>query len=141
MFGDTVFTLFTLEEPEETWFQWGESTHEPLGLAIIEADVVDHFNSHVRPAMYEITNAKVVDADPELLKFNKGFKDGIPIKRVVSYSLPFMHQAVAGETIIACGLLELVIPKKGEKYHRLVVGYFDAYLTERREKEFIKVKR
>ncbi|HLD39592.1 MAG TPA: hypothetical protein VJB13_00440, partial [Candidatus Nanoarchaeia archaeon] len=41
--------------------------------------------------------------------------------------------------IEACGIVEEVTPEQGEPYHRLVVGYFDAYISDRREKEYIKV--
>jgi len=134
MFGGTVFTLFTVEEPEETWFKWGEADYEPKGLATIKATVESHYNSHVRPAMYEVKDAKLVEANQK----KPAVDNSIPIKRIVTYSIPFVQQALKGETITACGLLELVKPKQGEKYYRLVVGYFDAYLNERREKEFIK---
>ena len=53
------------------------------------------------------------------------------------YSIPFVQQALKGERIKASGLLEKV-EAKNETYYRLVIGYFDAYLNERREKEYIK---
>lgn len=134
MFGGTVFTLFTVEEPGERWFKWGEEIYEPIGIATIKGEVIDHYNSHVRPGFYEITGGKLIDGTHEKPKID----ERIPIKRAVTYSLPFMHQALKGETIMACGLLELVTPKNKEKYYRVVVGYFDAYINERREKEFIK---
>jgi len=34
--------------------------------------------------------------------------------------------------------LEEVKPKNGESYHRVVVGYFDSYISDRREKEYIR---
>ncbi len=131
-FGNTVFTLFTVEEPDETWFKWGEESYEPVGLATIKGKVTDHYNSHVRPGFYEIDNGKIIDG--------KHINKNIPIKRVVTYSIPFIQQALTGENITACGLLELVTPKIGNKYYRVVVGYFDAYLSDRREKEFIKAE-
>ena len=134
MFGGTVFTLFTSEEPEETWFKWGEETYEPKGLATIRGKVVDHYNSHVRPGFYEITNGRLIKGDHEMIQID----EKIPLKKVVTYSIPFVQQALKGETITACGLLELVKQKNGGKYYRIVVGYFDAYINERREKEFIK---
>jgi len=134
MFGGTVFTLFTTEEPGETWFKWGEAEYEPVGLATVKGTVSNHYSSHVRPAMYEIENADLVKGDHDSPSIEKG----IPIKRIVTYSIPFVQQALKGEEITACGLLELVKPKKGKKYYRVVVGYFDAYLNERREKEFVK---
>ncbi len=129
MFGDTVFTLFTTEEPEETWFKWGEETYEPVGLATVTGVVTDHYNSHVRPGFYEIKEGAIVKGDHA----DPTFDSSIPVKRIVTYSIPFVQQALTGEKIRACGLLELVTPKDGEKYYRVVIGYFDAYLNERRE--------
>jgi predicted nucleotidyltransferase len=134
-FGGTVFTLFTVEEPEETWFKWGSEKYEPIGIATIQARVIDHYNSHVRPGYYGVSDAKIVEGEHKAPKINEKIK----IKKIVTYSIPFVQQALKGETVKACGLLELVTPNKGEKYYRLVVGYFDAYLNERREKEYIKV--
>ena len=71
---------------------------------------------------------------------NQFFDNSLEIKKVVSFSIPFIQQALKGEKIKACGLLEEVTPKSGEKYYRIVVGYFDAYISERREKEFIKAE-
>ncbi|MFH0868038.1 MAG: hypothetical protein V1831_01885, partial [Candidatus Woesearchaeota archaeon] len=127
MFGGTVFTLFTVEEPNETWFKWGEDKFEPIGTATITGTVIDHYNSHVRPGCYDISEGRVVTRP------DKNIDDSIPIKRVVTYSIPFAQQALKGEEITACGLLELVAPKSGEKYYRIVTGYFDAYVTDRRE--------
>jgi len=135
-FGGSVFTLFTVEEPEERWFKWGEEKYEPVGLATIKGEVTNHYNSHVRPGFYEITNAKLIDGDHKKPKIN----EKLPIKGVVTYSIPFIQQALKGETIKACGLVELVTPKKGDRYYRVVVGYFDAYISDRREKEFIKAE-
>ena len=136
LFGGTVFTLFTVEEPDETWFKWGEAEYEPIGLATVKGEVTDHFNSHVRPACYEIGKAEFVEGESGVPKVDAA----IPVKRIVTYSIPFVQQALKGEKIKACGLLELVRPKQGEKYYRVVVGYFDAYLNERREKEFVKAE-
>ncbi len=136
MFGGTVFTLFTTEEPEETWFKWGEERYEPVGLATVRGKVIDHYNSHVRPGFYELEDAKLIEGDHEMPKL----EEGIPIKRVVTYSIPFVQQALTGEFLRACGLLELVIPNEGERYYRVVVGYFDAYTNERREKEYVKAE-
>ena len=133
MFGGTVFTLFTVEEKDETWFKWGEDKFEPLGTVTIKGKVIDHYNSHVRPGYYEIKDGEVVDKED-----NVQVDSSIPIKRVVTFSIPFVQQAIKGEEITACGLFELVTPKSGEKYYRVVIGYFDAYITDRREKEFIK---
>ena len=43
------------------------------------------------------------------------------------------------ENIEFSGVMEEVTKKTGEKYYRAVVGYFDSYLSESRDKEYIKV--
>ena len=136
MFGGTVFTLFTVEEPDERWFLWGEDKIEPLGTATITGTVTDHYNSLVRPGYYEIKDGKVVDTHGKDLKLDKS----LPIRRVVTFSIPFVQQALKGEKITACGLLERVAPKEGKAYYRIVIGYFDAYVSDRREKEFMKAE-
>jgi uncharacterized protein len=134
IFSGTVFTLFTTEEPDERWFKWGEDKIYPLGTATVKGKVTNHYNSHVRPGFYEIENGIITDMHGKDLKVDKNLK----IKRIVTFSIPFIQQALTGELIEACGLLELVTQKSGEKYYRVVIGYFDAYVSERREKEFIK---
>jgi len=136
LFGGTIFTLYTVEEPDETWFKWGEEKYKPLGLATVQGEVTDNSNSHVKPGFYEMKNGRIIN----MKNMKKLIDPKIPIKRVVSYSLNFLHQVLIGETIQACGMLELVINKRKGKYYRLVVGYFDAYFNERREKEYIKAE-
>jgi len=133
MFGGNVFTMFTVEEPAESWFNWGDEIYEPLGTATISGIVTDHYNSLVRPGYYEIKDSKIMEKEGK-----KDIDAKIPIKKIVTFSIPFVQQALKGEKITACGLLELVAPKKGKKYYRIVVGYFDAYVSDRREKEYIK---
>jgi predicted nucleotidyltransferase len=135
MFGGTVFTLFTVEEPNERWFKWGEDKIEPIGTVTVKGKVTDHYNSHVRPGFYEISYGKVIENHSK-----SKIDPKIDISKIVTYSIPFVQQALKGEEITACGLLELVTPMKGKKYYRIVVGYFDAYLNERREMEFIKAR-
>ena len=136
-FGETVFTIFISELEEETWGKWGDESYQPLGLATVKGKVVDHQKSHLRPGYYEIAESELLEVDSEI---KQQIQNEIPITRVVTYSIPFIQQAVSGEMLKACGLLELVTPKKGNKYYRIVVGYFDAYVTDRREKEYIKVE-
>lgn len=157
LFGGTVFTLFTVEEPNETWFKWGEEEYQPVGTATAKGIVTDHYNSHVRPGYYEIREGKLIVEGIEGAEKNERLENKknekikidsrIPIKRIVTYSIPFVQQALKGEKITACGLLELVTPltpmkqpRKGEQYYRIVVGYFDSYTSDRREKEFIKAE-
>ena len=47
--------------------------------------------------------------------------------------------AKPGEKIEASGVLEEVKSKDNGLYYRIVIGYFDSYISERREGEYIKV--
>ncbi|MCK4589164.1 MAG: hypothetical protein KAT77_01890 [Nanoarchaeota archaeon] len=125
-FDGHVFSIFVLEEPEETWYDW-EEEHQPLGTVKIQATVNDDYNSIVRPGFYGLSDSKIIE----------GYQE-VPIKRLVTWSRPFILQAKKGEQIEACGLLEK-IKSKDEDYYQLVIGYFDTYTSERGEKEYLKV--
>ena len=128
-FNNILFVIFATEKEEEVWFKWGEENYREIKPIIIEAEISNHLNSVVRPGSYEIKNAKC-------LNDSEGQYD---IKQVVFYSRSYGMIAYPGEKIEVSGILEEVTPKQGEKYHRVVVGYFDSYLSDRREKEYIKV--
>lgn len=126
-FNGNVFSLFCVEKPDEIWYNW-EDKHEPLSTIKIKAKIKDNYNSIVRPCYYEIENSEVLE----------GYKN-ISVKRIVTWSRPFVLQADNGEYVEACGLLEKLTPKSGEPYYQLVIGYMDAYTTDRGEKEYLKV--
>lgn len=120
-----VFSLFCIEDEKEAWYDW-EAEHEPLGTVKITGRVKDSYYSIVRPGCYEMEETKVLE----------GHKD-VPIKRIVTWARPFGLQAKEDEFIEACGLLEKVKSKKRE-FYQVVIGYFDAYTTDRGEKEYLK---
>jgi predicted nucleotidyltransferase len=130
-FDDNLFVIFGTEKDEEVWSKWGEEKYTQIGSAIIEGTVIDNFSSIVRPGCYTIKDSKVISAGKE------NFND--VIKKVVFYSRDYCMIAYPEEKIQASGILEKVEPKNGDAYYRIVVGYFDAYLTNRREEEFIKL--
>ncbi len=127
-FNNKLFVIFAAEKEEETWFKWGTEKYRQQGITTIVATVTDSNSSVVRPGCYEVTEAKMLEGKPI---------DNL--KKVVFYNRDYCMLTFPGEKIEACGVLEEVIPEKGESYHRLVVGYFDAYVSDRREKEYIKV--
>ena len=127
-FNNTLFVLFCAEEEHEVWSPWGSESYEALGTATVEGTVADDTNGSVRPGCYDITDSQLI-AGP----------GNVPVKRVVFYSRDYCLLARRGERIRACGLLEKVTPRDGGAYYRVAVGYFDAYISERREKEYIKV--
>ncbi len=126
-FRNSLFVIFGVEKQEETWFKWGQEHYYEQGLINVEGVIKDNFNSIVRPGFYEIENSKVIE----------GHED-VPVKKVVFYSRDYAMMGFPGEKIQAKGILEKVVPKTGEPYHRVVVGYFDSFIN-RRNQEFIKV--
>ncbi|PIN76969.1 hypothetical protein COV17_00255 [Candidatus Woesearchaeota archaeon CG10_big_fil_rev_8_21_14_0_10_36_11] len=126
-FDGNVFSVFCVEEPGETWYDWNEE-HEPLGTAKIRGTVGNAYNSIVRPGYYDLQSSEIVEGH-----------NSVPIKRIVTWSRPFVLQAREGELVEACGLLEKVTPKIGTAYYQIVIGYFDTYITERGKKEYLKV--
>jgi uncharacterized protein len=124
-FDNNVFSIFCVENPEETWYDW-EADHEPINTVKIQATIKDAGNSIVRPGYYDITDSNIIEGNEQ-----------VPIKRIVTWSRPFVLQAKNNERIEACGLLEKVTTKDNT-YYQIVIGYFDAYTTERGEQEYLK---
>ena len=127
LFNGHVFSIFCVEEPNELWYNWGDK-HQPLSIVKLRAKVRDNYNSIVRPGYYEVEDGEIIE----------GYEN-ISIERIVTWSRPFVLQANNGEIVEACGLLEKVTPESGEYYYQLVIGYMDAYTTDRGEKEYLKV--
>ena len=127
--GEYPFSLFGVENEEEIETRWGEEKYIPLGVVTIKTKVVDSSNAIVRPGYYEVVDTLVI----------KGNSEGNKVSRIVTYARDFLFQAFPNETVEACGLLEKVEPINGKTYYRLVIGYFDSYLS-RRDNEFLKVK-
>lgn len=133
-FGDVLFILFGVEKEEEAWFRWGDEKYFNRGFAEIEGIVKENHSSIVRPGCYEITKSKIINSEADYNVKIKG-----DVEKLVFYSRDYCMLAKVGEKVRASGILEEVKPLNGKPYLRLVVGYFDSYLSERREKEFIKV--
>src|SRR3989344_1042705 len=126
-FGDSLFVIFCVENENERWFKWGEETYQEKGFVKVRARVKNNYNSIVRPGYYEIEDSQVIE----------GYEN-VVVKRIVFYSRDYAMIAFNGELIEAQGILEKVSPKNGEPYYRVVLGYFDSYLNDRIEKEYIK---
>ena len=129
-FKDTLFVIFAVENEDEAWFKWGEEKYKKLGSAKIKAAIINNKNSVVRPGCYEISNSEFIDG-------NDSCKN-IPISKVVFYSRDYCMIAYPDEKIEASGVVEQVTPNSGETYNRLVLGYFDSYIQNRRDNEYIK---
>ena len=125
-FGETVVSVFGVENPDELSVKWGNEKYTAMSMATVKGKVKDDYNGVVRPGYYEIDNAKVI----------KG--PDVKVVKIVTYARDFMLQVFKGENVVAAGILEKVEPLDGSKeYYRIVVGYFDSY-TSRRGEEYIK---
>lgn len=126
MFCGNVFSIFVVEEPEEAWYNWND-VHTRIGTVKVVGKVKDAYNSIVRPGYYELENSRVIHG-----------ADNVPVKRIVTWSRPFSLQAKTGDEVECVGLLESVESENCEKFNQVVLGYFDAYTSDRGEKEYLK---
>ena len=126
-FDGSLFILFCAENPGETWYKFGDKKYSQKGLVVIRAVVKDDHDSVVRPGMYAVEDTPVTKMKTHI------------VKQVVFYSRDYCLLAKKGEVIECYGQLEDVQTDSGERYSRIVVGRFDSYLDERREKEYIKL--
>ncbi|MFH0837329.1 MAG: hypothetical protein V1870_04320 [Candidatus Aenigmatarchaeota archaeon] len=134
-FNSTLFVIFAAEKEDEVWFKWGQETYHDIGTAEIEAIVQDNTSSVVRPGCYDVEDSIITNFEHN----EKLAIDNMKLKKVVFHSRDYCMLAKKGDRIKAKGLLEKVVPKQGNPYLRLVIGYFDAYISDRREQDFIKV--
>ena len=130
-FRDTLFVIFAVENEDEAWFKWGREKYKRVGIAKFRGTVKDNKSSVVRPGCYIISDPKFVGGD-EACK-------NLKISAVVFYSRDYCMLAYPDENIEASGVVEEVTKKDGEKYYRIVIGYFGSYLNQRRNDEYIKV--
>jgi len=94
----------------------GTGTFEPLGSAIIRAEIVDDQDSIFTPCSYMIKNCRyLIGSATE------------PVKELVSFRGKFAEQAKKGDLMEARGKLERVLSKK-EGHIRLLLGSPKDYL-------------
>src|SRR3989338_4187169 len=130
-FMGTLFIIFAVENKNETWFKWGQEKYRKIGTAKFSGTVNSNKNSVVRPGCYEISQSKFISGEDTC--------KNLPISKIAFYSRDYCMLAYPDEKIEASGIVEEVTAKSGEKYYRIVVGYFDSYLNGRRDSEYIKV--
>jgi predicted nucleotidyltransferase len=130
-FKETLFVIFALENKDEVWFRWGEESYKDVGTAKFEGVVKNNRNSVVRPGCYDISDSRFIEGDDSC--------KGLNITKVVFYSRDYCMLAYPDEKIEISGVVEEVTPKAGNKYYRIVIGYFDSYLSKRRDEEYIRI--
>jgi predicted nucleotidyltransferase len=134
-FDGCLFVIFGTEKEDETWFNWGKETYRELGVTKVIAEVTSNFSSVTRPGIYDVKNA-TVESNNSIVSNSTVKRD---VRQIVFYCRDYCMLANPGETIEASGVLEEVTRTDGAKFYRVVVGYFDAFTSDRRDKEYIRV--
>ena len=130
-FKNTLFVIFAVENEDETWFKWGEEKYKKIGRAKFQGIVREAKSSVVRPGCYIISDSKFIDGGNSCKK--------LPISKAAFYSRDYCMLAYPNKKIEASGVIEEVTKNSGEKYYRVVVGYFDSYLNGNRDNEYIRI--
>mgnify|MGYP005847841985 CR=1 FL=1 len=114
MYQDRYVSIHPTRRDDEITEEHGDRRSKSVSVATIEATVVDATESLFLPAVYSLTDVKVVEACPELAE------GGVPFKIQELHSFEGLYGQIAdpGDRILARGEVEEV---NGESY-RLVVG-------------------
>jgi len=120
LFEGTRFSVHPVKLEQEITDEYADKIYEPIGQAVVGAIVHENSDSMFLPAVYKITEAKVIKG-PQVSD----------IEEVVTYEGLYGDLAEVGETILVKGKLEHVHDKKTKQtHHRVVVGSPEGKGTE-----------
>ncbi len=122
-YEDTRFSIHPIRVESEIKEEYGLKKYKGKGFSQIEATIKSADESLYLPCKYEIMNIQIQEG--EIVE---------NINELTSYEGIFCHFAEKGERIRSRGKLEEVIPKRGKKYHRILVGS-----SEAQAKDFIHI--
>lgn len=129
-FRGSLFLIFGVEKKNEAKIRWKDEKSESVGLCTIRGRVASDNGAAFRPGLYEIAQCEIVNQEHRHIE---------PPREVIFFTRNFVLQAKKGEKIEAHGLLEKVFPRIGKPFTRLTIGYFGSFLSDQRDKEYIKV--
>ncbi|MHA1383937.1 MAG: hypothetical protein ACTSR3_09320 [Candidatus Helarchaeota archaeon] len=109
-FKSVDFYIRCIKAWDEIEEQYGYFRYKPIGTAVIQAFIKDDTEAILTPCNYKI----------EDVKFLKGEK--VEDLNEISSFRGRCCEAKKDEFVLAKGKIELVTGKKGERYHRLLVG-------------------
>jgi hypothetical protein len=115
----TRFSIHPIREESEIKEEYGSKKYKSKGFSLVEATVENADESFYLPCKYQIKNTKILEGE----KVEN-------INEITSYEGIFCHFAEKGERIRTGGKLEEVIPKKGEPYHRILIGSPEAHAKD-----------
>lgn len=117
VFKGTPFSIHPVKTEKEVFDTYDNYVFRSIGMVKIRATVINTEDSMFNPAIYEISQVKVVD----------GPKVEDNIREVVTYEGIYGDIADEGEKIEVRGKLEKVINKKlGAHYYRVLIGSSEA---------------
>jgi len=90
---------------------YGDRQFQPLGSTWIKAMILDAREAIFTPCVYRVSTIEVLEGPR-----------GLEVSEIASYRGRFCEQAWEGETVVAQGKAERVLPKRGEEYVRLLLG-------------------
>lgn len=130
-FNENLFVIFGVENEDEVWFKWGEEKYKKVGLGKFTGTIEGNKDSIVRPGRYTLSESQFIEGDENC--------KNIKISTIVFYSRDYSMLAFPKEKIEASGVVEEVTKNSGEKYYRLVIGYFDSYINGEGDNEYIRI--
>jgi predicted nucleotidyltransferase len=117
IYNGRQFSIHPVKLEDEVDERWEDKIYRPLGLVKVRARVVDSSNSIFMPAIYVVSDVKVLE----------GNSSPTQISRIVSYEGLYIDLAEPGDEVIAYGKLEEVEDlRRGEVYYQVTVGTFEA---------------
>jgi len=120
-YGGVEFSIHPVKSENDSSERYGDVVYRPLsGLAKIKATIIDVEDSYFIPAFYKVSDVEFLRGNP--------VED---LTEIVTYEGFYAGIFNEGEAVEAVGKLESVLDRRaGEKYHRLVVGSFEAECSD-----------
>jgi predicted nucleotidyltransferase len=108
--GRTYFIRFVKDAHEVNGI-YGDLCYFPVGRAKVSASIEDDQEAIFTPCRYKLTGVRSLEGPP------------IPdLNEIVSFRGRFCEQARTGDPVIATGTLERVQSRRGDSWHRLLLG-------------------
>jgi predicted nucleotidyltransferase len=110
-FRDRTYFVRFIKEPHEAGGKYGYQRYTPLGRQRISALIAGDREAIFTPCRYLLFDVRSLEGSP------------LPdLKEIVSFRGRFCEQARIGDTVLAAGTLERVQNRRGDTWHRLLLG-------------------
>ncbi|MDD6256835.1 MAG: DNA polymerase subunit beta [Methanobrevibacter boviskoreani] len=120
---NTLFDILCTRNLDEVEGKYGDTRYEPQGIAEIECTITNSIQAMDNPAVYEITDVKLLDGVD------------VEITGLASFTHTYAGEVMEGERAVARGKVEKVITEGKKPWYRILVGS-----TRESIGEYIKLK-